>query len=845
MDGYRYIFDSDNGTEYRILLTPQRGWSGNYLDRALGASPILRRERNGCIMGSSLTMYLECEVDNEYTALYTSNAYDWLVVLYASGVEIWRGYVTPETYSAPDMAPPYDVEIIATDGLGELKRSTYDQSEPMSLLDVLRTLLWPAQQTDLPIYWRIDYSSAGLQAQDFLSGANIDICSMSGKTCYDVLTLLLDSLHAVILYDNGSWIVANINDLPVDGSPVRLHIGSSGATVAKSVNVLGGEWWPIGKLSDKVVAAKRDVNIVSEIVLRELMADPNLLNQGGAGQVANGTIVGTGGNDSIVQEVSVRGLYDANPVLKLVLNATGTGALCVRVEGICSEPTTDHDGPWVMGKVEMINEIPSLSIGDGIWVSGEGNLPSDATYQKYASEGGELTINISTPLTSVAVLATDDNYGNTIYSLYDDTQDLVNIDKLRVTVFAASGSLKVTSMSLREAIYYKGVETLVRTSGGARESLGDIDICICAGIETAAYNSLSVLREGVLTSATTGDVLHHWGGDYEYVTFLGIQYAKQYALPAIKKTGTVNVPAKVDDTPALLWLQSGVIYMLNTYDWYLCTDELHITEMVSLISSGVTIESVTITQTGKTDKPTTSSSAGSQGGGADKPYTLPVATSDILGGVKIGAVTTNGQLPLKLDSNNRAYAELSLATSGLMGGIYVGYTATATRVPVRLSSLGDAYVEIPIASSSRRGGIYVGYTATSTRQPVQVDSTGKAYVEIPMAGHATLGGIKTAFSDEADLRAVQVDNDGNAYVDLSGISSGGYIGTTPVQDSATKQDLSGIGKATVDNLVVSDSIQIGKVKLYVSGDYLYIEGTDGNYKHLLVDGDVIALYKEG
>ena len=52
MDGYKFRFASQAGSDYTINLRPTTGWSGQYKSRAMGASPVLRRERNGAILGS-------------------------------------------------------------------------------------------------------------------------------------------------------------------------------------------------------------------------------------------------------------------------------------------------------------------------------------------------------------------------------------------------------------------------------------------------------------------------------------------------------------------------------------------------------------------------------------------------------------------------------------------------------------------------------------------------------------------------------------------------------------------------------------------------------------------------
>ena len=120
-----FSFKSRSGREFRIDIKKQ-GYTGTATKRPLGQSPVLKRESgdNG-VYGTSLSIYAECQTDGEFAELYTSDAREYLVILsLVSGnttTPIWHGFITPELYAQPEVAPPYDVQIVATDGLGELK----------------------------------------------------------------------------------------------------------------------------------------------------------------------------------------------------------------------------------------------------------------------------------------------------------------------------------------------------------------------------------------------------------------------------------------------------------------------------------------------------------------------------------------------------------------------------------------------------------------------------------------------------------------------------------------------------------------------------------------------------
>ena len=122
---YRFMFTSSQGYVVEVNIA-KKDYAGSIITRALGRAPILRLDNNENISGSSLEIYAECQSVGEFEHIYTSSADEYKVSLYRDGTKLWEGFITPELYSEPDLPAPYDVRIIATDGLGELKRSNYD-----------------------------------------------------------------------------------------------------------------------------------------------------------------------------------------------------------------------------------------------------------------------------------------------------------------------------------------------------------------------------------------------------------------------------------------------------------------------------------------------------------------------------------------------------------------------------------------------------------------------------------------------------------------------------------------------------------------------------------------------
>ena len=183
---YRYRWASQNGNQGEVLLL-REGYTGAVIDRPLGRAPELSMEQNGHIHGTSLVLYLECREDGEYTELYTSSAKEWQVQLRWNGRSLWTGYLSPELYSEPDIAPPYDVCVTATDGLGELKRSEYKPSSwDLSLEDHLYGIL-ALTGLDQTIYHTGGISADGRPGASMLHEVKVDLSHLQGKTCYDVI----------------------------------------------------------------------------------------------------------------------------------------------------------------------------------------------------------------------------------------------------------------------------------------------------------------------------------------------------------------------------------------------------------------------------------------------------------------------------------------------------------------------------------------------------------------------------------------------------------------------------------------------------------------------------------
>ena len=254
---YRFVFDAANGPEVTISVA-KRDYTGAVYRRAVGGSATLRRERSGCILGSSLAWSAECLSEDEFAELYTSDPTLYKVSLLFSGTEVWRGFVTPELYSSPWVDAPYDVTLTATDNLAELKNSTFKATGDIQVEWLIRDLL---EITRLSIpsaqYVEVAYISSMKGDRKHLSSLTVNVDHLAGETCYDVLNSVLESLHAVLYLDYAaeSWVVMRETD--VSGANVGfLTFGKLDGLSDLAAN---------GSLAMEIVPARKELMVSEEI----------------------------------------------------------------------------------------------------------------------------------------------------------------------------------------------------------------------------------------------------------------------------------------------------------------------------------------------------------------------------------------------------------------------------------------------------------------------------------------------------------------------------------------------------------------------------------------------------
>ena len=274
---YKFRFESVHKTVYEVQLS-EDGYSGSVIERPLGAAPVLRMQDGDPIRAVSCDLVLECQSDGEYVDLYTTNPLQYKVGIYRKDTggdlwHIWTGFVATEIYSEPDIAPPYDVRVTATDGLGTLKEYTFEAVGSHTIRWHICELLKKTGDTNPILFTASELCAHEDTVQNFLDKKQIDLDFLAGKTCYEVLCQLLSTFRWLLTSRTGAWLVVREVDVHISSGgslPVYQSMGSASTLptvtstlqIGKTVGQMGvAQMWPIGFLTRRIVPAKRTVSI--------------------------------------------------------------------------------------------------------------------------------------------------------------------------------------------------------------------------------------------------------------------------------------------------------------------------------------------------------------------------------------------------------------------------------------------------------------------------------------------------------------------------------------------------------------------------------------------------------
>lgn len=608
---YEYSFDSQNGADILVEIS-RKDYTGVSYKRALGRAPVLKRENSGCVYGTSLELYLECVEDGEYSILYTSRYDEFKVDLYKNQDLFWTGFVTPELYSEPDIAPPYDVQVIATDGLSELKNYTFSSSGINTIYAHIKSIFDNIDASrKYGLISNLRYMDNETESsKQALFDIRVNLSHMVGKSCYDVLQYILETLNAGITLNRENWVIFRetdflhlsdnqwVNGVYSDGYQALFPVVNFG-----SVN--NNDWWPVGQLSTVIEPAKRQVLLKSENHYTPNVLSSEWRTSSMATYDENeGAYLLSNKNDYIIQKIEFTEEIGYRLALRVRARNAGSGekdqgvGIKLKVNSHVSSGYYDY----------YLTPLPVTDRGAGgyHWEMDEGYIPGELA----APSSGDT--------------ASDAQDIDIIIPLYDsrrqgfNTNSWIYAKSIEITIFNPAGNydIYVYDVSLAKYEQFPGHQAVALIDNGARESENDINIGFTDG--STIPSAGDVFMTGV-PMTSSGAVIKSWkvGTDApaNLLTTLSKDYARGIALPKMKYRGVLNVPSSRSVLP-MFYQRDNTLYFAHTYSYDLLNDELDV-ELISVSSADVSVSSVVITEMSVSSGKTASTSSGNSSiGGA-------------------------------------------------------------------------------------------------------------------------------------------------------------------------------------------------------------------------------------
>lgn len=573
---YEFIFESSNGANTKIEVL-KNGYSGSATQRPLGAAPVLRQQFSGCVAGSSLAFTPECRVDGEFSQFYTTDAKEFQVDLYRNNTKIWSGFIVPELYSEPDIAPPYDVSITAADGLGELKRYDFLPLGKVTLQALFTNLLGYTGQS-LPLNFISALTYTGVSATAFFLNTYIDVDYKAGENCYDVLQYLLATFHARICYYAGAWLIARENDITfTNGKPAYINQSGQASSYTgglMNITAMGaGGLWPVDFTSSSVDPALRSVrvrapwNLVSGLLNSGMTSDTAWTKTGSASY--NTALMGY----SLLPYASIS-QSKSQLMSKPLLLAIEASAYIYRLnslqqysQAILEVTFTSGNSTWYLVEDDE---------GGISWSTTQGTI-------KYRIESGD----------SRGTATRNEVNVPEIYN--DNDQPVSGTLNIKISADQVQG-LRLFGAYLTVAAEDGYLDTL-QLNNGARGEADEVEIAV--GHETSELNNHKDYYGGILLTSNNSLVTSLSTGNWSNLDFLSLisrDYARSIALPRLRTDGTLNTPSSLALRPLLVNYR-GTNRWIETFEWNLLEDNFDFSAL-SLPSASITVSGETIVATG-------------------------------------------------------------------------------------------------------------------------------------------------------------------------------------------------------------------------------------------------------
>lgn len=580
---YRFIFDSVNKWTVEILIA-KKNYTGQLYTRPLGQAPVLRRDNSAGIHGTSLEIHAQCNVPGEYAQMYTSAADEYKVSLYRSGQQIWTGFLTPELYSEPDRPVPFDVHMVATDGLGELKRAKFVSSGAKTIREHLQQILdHTGISRNINIVSALFYNAGDYSAMpQKILDISIDLEHEDGETCYDVLQHLLTSFHMGITLHNAVWLLFRETDYIRLATPEGVSAYSGDNIVQLPVASFGSsnehKWWPIGNMSAIVEPARKSIEVTSPFHYTENMLKDDWTLSGRATYDSEEKAYILPDYQSYISQQLDFGDEPVSYRLLLKVLALNVGTveeaqnigIRVKIDGV------SYSGAGLYWLVSISSDRYGRSVN--AWRKVEGSIESElAVPGEGQNEKDAQEVEVVIPL------------------YYKNARGFVRANDIQVEVFNPSGvnSIYIYDVSLTAYDQADGTKAEVNINNGAREEASAVDLQMTDGATVPVGGRWSMTG---FPFAPNGQIIAQWyiRGNEAYADYLPVMaqdYAREIGAARLRYSGVLNVPH--GEPLPVLFLRDGTYYWPRTYSYDLYNDEMEV-DMISVPDATVEIESTVI-----------------------------------------------------------------------------------------------------------------------------------------------------------------------------------------------------------------------------------------------------------
>ena len=581
---YKFKYEALYGVTYEVRLL-EKDFSGTAIQRPLGSAPVLHMQENDPIRATSLDLVLECRTDGEYVDLYTSDPRQFKVQLYRGTTScIWEGFIATELYSEPDIAPPYDVKVTATDGLGVLKEYSFETGwGGRTVRDQLQQALLVKTGLSLDLFTISQLRETGELATSFLDEIKIDLDYMEGKNCYEVLCELLTTMRCVVTQWRDSWVIIRETDVVIrsngdvacmecdyrgvndtyalDKDYMTARVGQRGAS--------GTDMWPVGYLTRRIVPAKKSVKVTSDWHLKN-----------GAPPITQWTTSGDAHSDIH---------YGGS-----VFMALGTGY--AYTEGLIAASMNTYNFQRDIKVTVKVSGSSFSHIRPRAYVKVIAAWVSGGTTKYYSPADGwdaSSPDNDEIPVTSTNVYG-DPNACETVEVIIPCSKDsnagyfAINVKGLNVEVYDVDVQL-VAGGGYEDTILIdngsRGSAPDISISGGRELSLNLLPVDFVAGV---FYRDNGYDASDIAVLFSDAD-----NASKDFMSLSALNYAKSVAAPRIEISGVLDFPSAITFHP--LFLKSHNQWALvSSFDWDL-KDANFSFKAVTLPTATLTVVSETIT----------------------------------------------------------------------------------------------------------------------------------------------------------------------------------------------------------------------------------------------------------